>query len=79
MTHEDNMKAGEVDAGSVAPGLRWFLVTEPHGHDKLQVGDVVLVVEDPRACNWIFRIKDMTLHSLTGKFGQYVHLKPITP
>lgn len=67
----------ETDAGSVAPGVREFFITETHGHAHLQRGDLVVMVEDPRSNNWLLRLSDMTLHHLKGQADQYVHLKSV--
>lgn len=66
----------ETDAGSVAPSATEYLVTQTHGNKHLQRGDAVVMVEDPRANNWLLRLRDFTLHDLKGQADQYVHLKP---
>lgn len=64
-------------AGNAWPGKELYIVTESHDHQQLTEGNIVAVVDDPKQNSWLLRISDMTLHSLTGKSDQYVHLKKV--
>lgn len=66
-----------IHAGNVSPSRILYTVTESHDHESLTEGNVVVMVEDPRFKNWLLRLSDMTLHPLTGRCDQYVHLSPL--
>lgn len=66
-----------LDAGSVAPSCKRYVVTWPHGHKHLKGGDVVVMVETPRLDNCLLRESDMTLHHLQGQSDQYIHLAEV--
>lgn len=63
-----------LDAGSIEPSCKRYVVTYPHGHKYLKAGDVVVMVENPYADNYLLRESDMTLHHLRGQSDQYIHL-----
>lgn len=65
-----------IHAGNVYPSRSWYTVTESHDHESLTEGNVVVMVEDPGLNNWLLRLSDMTLHPLTDRCHQYVHLSP---
>lgn len=65
-----------LDAGDVGPSSTKYVVTWPHGHRQLKMGDVVTVVETPGGkMNLLLRWSDGTLHETSDHHGQYVHLR----
>lgn len=67
-----------IDARSIGPSPKRYVVTWPHGHTTLATDDVVVLVYAPGYNNLLLRPSDMTLHSLAGISEQYVHLKEYT-
>ena len=63
-----------LDAGSVPPSRKRYVITWPHDHATLAAGDIVVLVETPLQQNLLVRISDMTLHCLKDSQEQYVHL-----
>lgn len=64
-----------LDAGSIPPSPKHFIVTNPHGHDFLKAGDEVVLVADTTINYFLLRTADMTLHTLKDNADQYVHLE----
>ncbi len=66
----------EIDAGSVRPSTKQYIVTYTHGHKTLSKDDIVIMLTTPvRGENYLLRLKDFTRHQLEGPSEQYVHLK----
>ncbi|MFA5635707.1 MAG: hypothetical protein WC977_07355 [Anaerovoracaceae bacterium] len=63
-----------LDAGAIVPSTMRYTVTNPHDHDTLKAGDVVVLVADHLINYFLLRTEDMTLHSLKDGGDQYVHL-----
>ena len=69
------MSMEQLDAGNITQSPKRYIVTFPHKHKTLVVGDVVVLVENSRLDYFLLRVADMTLHVLKDDHGQYVHLK----
>lgn len=66
----------ETHAGITEPGPTVYRVTFAHEHNTLKEGDLVRVTEDPRVApeRWLSKCSDGSLHFLTGRDDQFVHL-----
>ena len=64
-----------LDAGSIEPSTKRYIVSFPHAHKTLRTGDVVVMIETPRKEKFLLRESDMTMHWLTDDGDQYVHLE----
>lgn len=64
----------DLDAGSIAPSMKRYRVTNPHSHKTLKAGDIVVMAEGPRCENVLILEPQMTLHPLQDSNDQYVHL-----
>lgn len=63
-----------ISADKIQPGSDWYEVIEAAGHDTLNVGDSVQMVEAPIGCRiWLYRL-DGTLHQLMSEEGNYITL-----
>jgi hypothetical protein len=66
-----------LDAGSVCGSSKRYVVTWPHEHKTLKLGDVVVMVVTPRNDNLLLREIDMTLHGIKDEYDQYIHLAEV--
>jgi hypothetical protein len=66
--------ARQLSAGEVEPSPRRYAVAYLHAHETLAVGDIVVVSVNTKSENVLIRLSDMTLHEISDKNEQYVHL-----
>lgn len=62
-------------AGELTASCSKWVVTDTHQHPSLQPNDIVVMVVTPGLQNYFLRLHDMTLHSISGLWDQYVHVR----
>lgn len=62
---------------AIADGKTWYKVVDKKGHATINNGDIIAVVENPRAGPIVLLRSDLTLHKVDDDCDNYLDIEPV--